>query len=77
MEVSASVYMHDCKEDDIVIKLRHTMSEDGDVTLSRWLSISSKYGDVALNLFFNSQEDQEAVLGKLHTELDILLKPRL
>ena len=72
MEVSASVYMHHCKEDDIVIKLNHSTSEDGDVVLSRWLSISSKCGDVALNLFFRSQEDQEAVLGKLHTELDIL-----
>ena len=69
MELSTSIYMHNCKEDDIVVKLNHSES--------RWLSISSTNGDVALNLFFRSRQDQDAVLGKLHTELDILLKPKL
>ena len=64
MELSTSIYMHNCKEDDIVVKLNHSES--------RWLSISSTNVDVSLNLFFSSQEDQEGVLGKLYTELDIL-----
>ena len=36
MELSTSIYMHDCNEDDIVVKLNRSMSKDGDVVLSRW-----------------------------------------
>ena len=65
MQLNSTIYIHDCKEDDFEVKLHKSPD-------SRWLSVVFNGGDAHLAMFFRSQEDQEAVLGKLHTELDIL-----
>lgn len=63
MSLNATLYVHNCN--DVDVSLNWTEGEAGG---SRWLSISCENRNANLNLFFKTQEDQDAVLGKLYKE---------
>ena len=60
MALHSVIYVHNCK--DVNVSLEHT-------SFARWLDIKCEDGRAHINLFFDSQEDQDAVLEKLYNEL--------
>ena len=64
MSLHSVLYIHDCNDVEVVLN-----GSGSTANPVRWLDIRFEDGRAQINLFFESQEDQDAVLAKLYNEL--------